>query len=169
MHVSPFYWSIICFVVFVNYFFTQRTDVHIFWYRNNTQQQQIFLRCVMNTLQCQWISYCKTLCFIQLDNPSMFVVNINKTLYLPISCMCARSEPIMLSLKKEYVLRSWNILLIDFCNSLANCWVSKILLAPVGELVSLDNFTKEFVDHWWKSTLIWMILWITSHFECLIT
>ena len=86
-------------------------------------------------------------------------------LNLLISCISASSAPQILSLKYECTFLFWNFLIIDLCNSLANSLLEIFSVSTVPPKV---YFIRKFIDHWSKSTLIFIIFRIFSNIKCFI-
>ena len=142
-----FDFSIICVVVFINYFI-QFINVHSFQYsihmlvifilhssdKSCSNNHDFIDLLVQNCLKC--IDVCNTFFVFQWNNSSIF-------------------------------MQLWSFMVVNLWNSLANSLSSEIAIPVWASISSL--LIKNFVDHWYQSSFISIILWIASNFECLIT
>ena len=94
---------------------------------------------------------------------------LNEFLY----CISVRSAPQILFIKDEHTFLFLNFLTTGLCNSSANFLlkITSVLVAPSRFICKQRGFfyTKKSINHWSKSTLLFIIFWIFSNIKSFIT
>ena len=96
--------------------------------------------------------------------PVTHMTTINPLLNLLINCISSRSAPQILSIKDGCTFLSWKFIIIGLCNSSSNSLFEIFLFS-----IPLQGGFYQKIDHWSKSTLIFIMFQIFSNSKCFIT